>query len=71
MNTSSGPGVGQRIEEMVGRMEQELRGAVAYVNGNVVPEVRRESIVAMRTISDALRDLADRMEKARAKGPGA
>ena len=71
MNANSGPNVCGRIDEMVGRMEEELRGAVSYVNGNVVPEVRRESIMAMRKISDALRDLADRMEKARAKGPAA
>jgi hypothetical protein len=71
MNTSSGPGVSERIDEMVGRMEEELRGAVEYVNGHVVPGVRRESIVAMRTIAGTLRDMADRMEKAAAKGPEA
>ena len=68
---SQGPSVGQRIDEMVARMETELRSAVTYVNANVVPQVRRESIVAMRTISEKLRELADRMETKAAKGPEA
>jgi hypothetical protein len=67
----AGSGTGRRIEEAVERMEMELRGAIAYVNGNVLPQVRRESIVAMRTIAGTLRDMADRMEKAAAKGPQA
>ena len=72
MSTSSqGPSMGQKIDEMVARMETELRGAVTYVNANVVPQVRRESIVAMRTISEKLQELADRMESKAAKGPEA
>jgi sulfur carrier protein ThiS len=66
--TGVGLGTSQRIEEAVERMEMELRSAIAYVNGNVVPQVRRESITAMRTIAGTLRDMADRMEKAAAKG---
>ncbi|MGA7340569.1 MAG: hypothetical protein WBE72_11345 [Terracidiphilus sp.] len=69
-----GPGgVGQRIEEAMELIEMELRHAVAYVNDAVIPEVRRESINAMRTVADTLRNLADRMD-ARAggrPGPGA
>ena len=67
----AGSGTGRRIEEAVERMATELRGAIAYVDGNVLPEVRRESIVAMRTIAGTLREMADRMEKAAAKGPQA
>lgn len=54
---------GRRIEEAVELIEMELRHAVAYVNDAVVPQVRRESISAMRTLSDTLRNLADRMER--------
>jgi len=43
----------------------ELRHAIAYVNDAVVPQVRRESISAMRTVADTLRSLADRMERSR------
>ena len=56
-------GVGRRIEEAVELIEMELRHAVAYINDAVIPQVRRESIVAMRTVADTLRDLAGRMDK--------
>ena len=62
----SGPGpgsVGSRIEEAVELIEMELRHAIAYVNDAVVPHVRRESILAMRSLSDTLRNLADRIDR--------
>jgi hypothetical protein len=63
--SAPGPGgVGRRIEEAVELIEMELRHAVAYVNDAVIPQVRRESITAMRTLSDTLRNLADRMDRA-------
>jgi hypothetical protein len=77
MNTYPPPGpggVGRRIEEAVELIEMELRHAVAYVNDAVVPQVRRESISAMRTLADTLQKLADRVEQGphaaqRPKGP--
>jgi len=57
------PSVGQRIEEAIERIEMELRAAIAYVNDAVIPQVRRESIGAMRSAADALRNLADRIER--------
>jgi hypothetical protein len=59
--------VGERIEEAIELIEMELRHAVKYVNDAVIPQVRSESIVAMRKVSDALRNLADRMDAP--KGP--
>lgn len=56
-------GFGRRIEEAVELIEMELRHAIAYVNDAVVPQVRRESITAMRSLSDTLRNLADRIER--------
>jgi hypothetical protein len=48
----------------------ELRHAIAYVNDAVVPHVRRESIQAMRSLSDTLRNLADRIDRQQPpKGP--
>jgi hypothetical protein len=58
--------VGRRIEEAVELIEMELRHAVAYVNGAIVPQVRSESIIAIRSIADSLRTLADRLDQ---KGP--
>ena len=74
MATNPPPGtagnVGRRLEEAVELIEMELRHAIAYVNDAVVPQVRRESILAMRSVSDTLRNLADRMERSQApKGP--
>ncbi len=62
-------GVGRRIEEAIELIEMELRHAAAYLNEAVVPQVRRESISAMRTIADTLRNLADRMDRNQPKGP--
>ena len=64
-------GVGRRIEEAIELIEMELRHAIGYVNDAVIPQVRSESISAMRKMSDTLRNLADRMDEAhnQAKGP--
>lgn len=66
-------GLGARIEEAIELIEMELRHTIGYVNDAVIPQVRRESILAMRSISDTLRNLADRFERKSgvpgAKGP--
>jgi hypothetical protein len=54
---------GQRLEELMKQVEVELREAVTYVNDAVVPQVRRESVSAMRALSEKLRDLADRIDR--------
>lgn len=67
----SGPGsLGSRIDEAVELIEMELRHAISYVNDAVIPQVRRESILAMRNLSDTLRNLADRIDRQHPpKGP--
>jgi predicted transcriptional regulator len=55
-------GVGRRIEEAIELIEMELRHAAAYVNDNVIPQVRSESITALRTVADSLRNFADRLD---------
>jgi hypothetical protein len=55
--------VGQRIDEAIELIEMELRHAITYVNDAVIPQVRRESITAMRMTADTLRELADRFER--------
>jgi len=63
-NPPPGPaGVGRRIEEAVELIEMELRHAVTYVNDAVVPQVRKESISAMRSLAETLKNLADRVER--------
>ncbi|MFP5226663.1 MAG: hypothetical protein ACLGXA_03470 [Acidobacteriota bacterium] len=68
-NPPPGPGVGRRIEEAIELIELELRHAIAYMNDAVVPQVRTESITAMRKLAESLQKLADRMEQP--KGPRA
>ena len=68
MSTYPPPGPGQggvsrRIEEAMELIQMELRHAIAYVNDNLVPQVRKESITAMRSTAETLRNLADRIEQ--------
>ena len=58
-----GPGLGHRLDEAIELIEMELKHAIAYVNDAVVPQVRSESISAMRKLSDKLRNLADKMDQ--------
>ena len=55
-------GVGRRIEEAIELIEMELRHAAAYVNDAVIPQVRAESIVALRGAADAMRKFADKLD---------
>ena len=65
-----GPSVGHRLDEALELIEMELRHAIAYVNDAVIPQVRGESIAAMRKLSDSLRNLADRMDRSQQqRGP--
>jgi hypothetical protein len=60
---SGGPGgVGQRIEEAIEIIEMELRHAAKYVNDAVIPQVRAESITALRNVANSLRSFADRLD---------
>jgi hypothetical protein len=61
--------VGRRIEEAVELIEMEVRHTINYVNDAVVPQVRRESISALRTVADKLRELADRFDQERKPRP--
>jgi hypothetical protein len=55
-------GLGRRLEEAIELIEMELRHTIAYVNDAVVPQVRKESVSAIRAMSETLRNLADRFD---------
>jgi hypothetical protein len=55
-------GVGQRIEEAIELIEMEVRHAAAYINAAVIPQVRKESISALRNVANSLRSFADRLD---------
>ncbi len=61
--------VADRIEDVIDRIQFEVQQAVKFMNDAVVPQVRSESIDAMRKLSETLNKLADRMDKP--KGPRA
>ena len=66
-------GVGRRIEEALELIEMELRHAAAYINDAVIPQVRIESIAAMRTVADSLHRFADKLDSKQQnppRGPG-
>jgi NAD/NADP transhydrogenase alpha subunit len=56
-------GVGRRIEEAIELIEMEIRHAAAYVNDAVIPQVRAESITALRSAAEAMRKFADKLDQ--------
>jgi hypothetical protein len=62
-------GVGQRIEEAIELIEMEVRHAAAYINSAIVPQVRAESITALRNVANSLRNFADRLDRDQAQTP--
>jgi hypothetical protein len=60
-------GVGQRIEEAIELIEMEVRHAAAYINAAVIPQVRKESISALRNVANSLRSFADRLDAQQAR----
>lgn len=51
-----------RLREASSQLEEELRRAVRFVDEEVVPEVRRGGSAALRTASEQLRKLAERLD---------
>jgi len=62
-------GFGRRIDEQFGdfsgRMEDEVRKVITYLNDRVVPEVRENSGKALRVAAEQLSRLADHLESRR------
>lgn len=67
VTTGSSKGWESKIQDATSRLEEELRRAVRFVDEEVVPEVRRGGSAALRTASDELRKLADRLDDERRK----
>ena len=61
---------GRKVDARVGsfapKMEDEVRRVIAYLNDQVVPQVRRESSTALRAAAEQLSRLAERLEEQRA-----
>jgi hypothetical protein len=68
--------VDERLSGAGPRIEEEVRRVIAYLNDEVVPEVRRSSSVALRSAAQRLSQLAERLDRntappgAASAGPG-
>jgi len=60
----------QNARDAAARIEEELRGVVAYINDQVVPEVRLHGSQALRIAAEELQKLAQRMDDRRAATQG-
>lgn len=49
------------------RVEEEVRRAVKYLDEEVVPQVRRNGSVALRTVAEKLRQMAEHLDDERRK----
>ena len=66
MPTSEPKSWEQQFREGTARAEEELKRVVAYINDEVVPEVRRNGSSALRAAAAELQKLAQRMDDRRA-----
>ena len=58
----------ERLHEARLKVEEELQRMIAYINDEVVPEVRRDGSAALRAAAQQMERLAQRMEdRARAQ----
>ena len=58
-----------RLREAAGHVEDDLRRLVTYVNDEVMPDVRRNGSVALRSAANELQRLAQRMEESNRTAP--
>lgn len=59
----------EHFKETAARVEDELRNLAAYINDEVVPDVRRYSSEALRTAAIEFNKLAQKMEEGRSTSP--
>jgi hypothetical protein len=60
----------KQLREAARQAEEELRRVVAYINDEVVPEVRENGSHALRAAARQLEKLAEKMDDGRPARPG-
>ena len=60
----------QQLRDAAVRVEEDLRRVVAYINDQVVPDIRRDGTQALRAAAAELQKLAQRMDDRRAAAHG-
>ncbi len=61
-----GKKVDERFNQAMPRVEEELKKVIAYLNDQVVPQLRQDSSQALHSAADRLRKLAEQLDD----GPG-
>jgi hypothetical protein len=62
--------VDEKVKETMPRVEEEVKKVIAYLNDEVVPNVRHNSSKALRVAADELSKLADTLDRRRSGGQG-
>jgi hypothetical protein len=61
--------MGRRVDEHLGsaipRVEEEIKKVIAFLNDEVVPNIRQDSAQALRSAAERLGKLADRLDASR------
>ena len=59
----------QKLHEAGARIEEDLKRVVAYINDEVVPDVRRNGSEALKSAAAELHRLAEKMDDRRTPPP--
>lgn len=57
-----GKKVDERFNQARPRVEEELKKVIAYLNDQVVPQLRQDSAQALHSAADRLRKLAEQLD---------
>ena len=57
--------IDDRFSDVVPRVEEEVKKVIAYLNDEVVPQVRQDSSQALRAAAEQLTKLADNLDRKR------
>ena len=63
-----GKKVDERLNQAMPRIEEEVKKVIAYLNDQVVPQLRQGSAQALHSASEQLRKLAEQLEDRPASG---
>ena len=55
--------VDEKVTQVMPRLEEDVKKVIAYLNDEVVPDVRRNSVKALRLASEQLAKLAEGFER--------
>lgn len=57
--------IDERVSDALPRVEEEVKKVIAYLNDEVVPQVRQNSSQALRTAAEHLARLAEHLDRKR------